>query len=60
MRPISVCSSEDESDTSLVEDDDEEEVKLVLVVRNDLKMGKGKVGSDTLYCRISESQNFFM
>ena len=38
---ISVCSSGDESDYSDVSD--EEDLKLVLVVRQDLKMGKGKV-----------------
>ncbi len=40
-----VCSSADESEDSEGEEEDgQEEVKMVLVVRNDLKMGKGKVG----------------
>jgi hypothetical protein len=41
-----VCSSADESEDSEgeEEEDGQEEVKMVLVVRNDLKMGKGKVG----------------
>jgi len=45
---ISVCSSGDESEGSEGEEEEEgqEEVKMVLVVRNDLKMGKGKVGTN--------------
>ncbi len=41
-----MCSSADESEDSEgeEEEDGQEEVKMVLVVRNDLKMGKGKVG----------------
>ena len=36
-----MCSSEGDSEYSEVEDEDE--MKMVLIVRNDLKMGKGKV-----------------
>ena len=36
-----VCTSGDESEYS--GDEDEQNMKMVLVVRNDLKMGKGKV-----------------
>ena len=38
---IAVCSSGDDSEYS--EGEDEQDMKMVLVVRNDLKMGKGKV-----------------
>ena len=38
-----MCSSEGDTEESDVEDEDE--MKMVLVVRTDLKMGKGKVST---------------
>ena len=42
-----MCSSEGDSEYSEVEDEDE--MKMVLIVRNDLKMGKGKVSHLLIY-----------
>ena len=46
-----VCSSGDESDYSDIEDD--EDTKLVLVVRQDLKMGKGKAAAQCCHATLA-------
>ena len=48
---VSVCSSGDESDYSSVSD--EEDLKLVLVVRQDLKMGKGKAAAQCCHATLA-------
>ena len=48
---LSVCSSGDESDYSDVSD--EEDLKLVLVVRQDLKMGKGKAAAQCCHATLA-------
>ena len=48
---LSVCSSGDESDYSDVSD--EEDLKLVLVVRQDLKMGKGKAAAQCCHAALA-------
>jgi hypothetical protein len=47
---VAVCSDDDseDSDDSGSEEEGLEEIKMVLVVRNDLKMGKGKVNNLSL------------
>ena len=46
-----VCTSGDESDYSDIEDD--EDTKLVLVVRQDLKMGKGKAAAQCCHATLA-------
>ena len=46
-----MCSSGDESDYSEVSD--EEDLKLVLVVRQDLKMGKGKAAAQCSHATLA-------
>jgi len=46
-----VCTSGSESECSDVEDD--EETKMVLVVRNDLKMGKGKAAAQCSHATLA-------
>ena len=48
---VSVCSSGDESEYSDVSDC--EDVKLVLVVRQDLKMGKGKAAAQCCHATLA-------
>ena len=48
---MSVCSSGDESEYSDVSDD--EDTKLVLVVRQDLKMGKGKAAAQCCHATLA-------
>ena len=48
---VSVCSSGDESEYSDVSD--EEDLKLVLVVRQDLKMGKGKAAAQCCHATLA-------
>ena len=50
-RKLTVCSSGDESDYSDVSD--EEDLKLVLVVRQDLKMGKGKAAAQCCHATLA-------
>ena len=50
-RKLPVCSSGDESDYSDVSD--EEDLKLVLVVRQDLKMGKGKAAAQCSHATLA-------
>ena len=50
-RKLTVCSSGDESDYSDVSD--EEDLKLVLVVRQDLKMGKGKAAAQCSHATLA-------
>jgi len=46
-----VCSSEGDSEYSEVEDEDE--MKMVLIVRNDLKMGKGKAAAQCCHATLA-------
>ena len=46
-----VCTSGDESEYSDIEDD--EDTKLVLVVRQDLKMGKGKAAAQCCHATLA-------
>ena len=48
---VSVCSSGDESDYTDVSDD--EDTKMVLVVRQDLKMGKGKAAAQCCHATLA-------
>ena len=48
---VSVCSSGDESEYSDVSDD--EDTKMVLVVRQDLKMGKGKAAAQCCHATLA-------
>ena len=48
---ISVCSSGDDSEYSDISDD--EDTKLVLVVRQDLKMGKGKAAAQCCHATLA-------
>ena len=48
---VSVCTSGDESDYTDVSDD--EDTKLVLVVRQDLKMGKGKAAAQCCHATLA-------
>jgi hypothetical protein len=57
---VAVCSDDDseDSDDSGSEEEGLEEIKMVLVVRNDLKMGKGKVNNLSLYICFCIEKNF--
>jgi len=46
-----VCSSGDDSEYS--EGEDEQDMKMVLVVRNDLKMGKGKAAAQCCHATLA-------
>ena len=48
---VPVCSSGDESDYTDVSDD--EDTKMVLVVRQDLKMGKGKAAAQCCHATLA-------
>ena len=48
---VTVCSSGDESENSDVSD--EEDTKMVLVVRQDLKMGKGKAAAQCCHATLA-------
>ncbi|KAK3912019.1 Peptidyl-tRNA hydrolase 2, mitochondrial [Frankliniella fusca] len=48
--------SEDSSDEEAGEDKDGKDIKLILVVRNDLKMGKGKVAAQCAHAAVQAYQ----